>query len=318
VWLTKSTDGGNTWNKIDCDNLPPIKVGEAAFAASDTNIAIYGKNAWIATGGTAARVFHTEDMGVSWKVYNTPIIQGKSTTGIYIDGSIAKTDPIGVIGANESFNRTVGPFTMTGNNDTIIVCADIYNEVEECNEDNNCLENVFESCTTEYNIPLLEGWNLISISLKQSDTSIDSVLKDIAGQWDIIRYYNATDHNDHWEINATFTPNGFNDLINIDRKMAIWINITDVGDGYLTVTGTLASSTSIPLYKGWNFVGYPTLNDTVTIAEGLAGTSYDKVEGFDKDAPPYYLRILSDDYVMKPGEGYWIHVPEDTIWVVDW
>lgn len=76
-------DGGNTWKKIDCDNLPPIKEGEAAFAASDTNIAIYEKNAWIATGGSAARVFHTEDMGLSWKVYDTPIIQGKSTTGIY-------------------------------------------------------------------------------------------------------------------------------------------------------------------------------------------------------------------------------------------
>jgi len=241
----------------------------------------------------------------------------ESTTGIYIDGSLAKTDPVGVIGPNESYIRTVGPFTMTGENDTIKVCADYEDAISETNEDNNCLENVFESCI-EYNIPLLEGWNLISIPLKQSDTNIDSVLKDIAGQWDIIRYYNATDTNDHWETNATFKPNGLNDLSNIDRKMAIWINITDVGDGYLTVTGTSASSTSIPLYKGWNFVGYPTLNDTVAIAEALSGTGYDKVEGFDKDALPYYLKILSDDYVMKPGEGYWIHVPADTTWIVDW
>ncbi|WP_456379018.1 WD40/YVTN/BNR-like repeat-containing protein [Lutibacter sp.] len=76
-------DGGNSWNKINCENLPKITEGEAAFAASNTNIAIIGKNAWIATGGLKARIFHTSDMGITWNVYETPIIQGKSTTGIY-------------------------------------------------------------------------------------------------------------------------------------------------------------------------------------------------------------------------------------------
>ncbi|NQV77571.1 MAG: oxidoreductase [Lutibacter sp.] len=76
-------DGGNSWGKMDCENLPKIEDGEAAFAASNTNIAIVGENAWIATGGLKARVFHTSDMGLTWNVYNTPIIQGKNTTGIY-------------------------------------------------------------------------------------------------------------------------------------------------------------------------------------------------------------------------------------------
>lgn len=76
-------DGGNSWGKIPCENLPEITDGEAAYAASNTNIAIVGKNAWIVTGGKKARVFHTSDMGLTWNVYNTPIVQGKSTTGIY-------------------------------------------------------------------------------------------------------------------------------------------------------------------------------------------------------------------------------------------
>ena len=76
-------DGGNSWSKINCEGLPKIEEGEAAFAASNTNIAIVGENAWIATGGIKSRVFHTPDMGLSWNVYETPIIQGKSTTGIY-------------------------------------------------------------------------------------------------------------------------------------------------------------------------------------------------------------------------------------------
>jgi photosystem II stability/assembly factor-like uncharacterized protein len=76
-------DGGKSWGKMDCKNLPKIEEGEAAFAASNTNIAIVGVNAWIVSGGMKSRVFHTTDMGLTWKVYNTPIIQGKSSTGIY-------------------------------------------------------------------------------------------------------------------------------------------------------------------------------------------------------------------------------------------
>lgn len=76
-------DGGNTWGKMKCEDLPKIIAGEAAFVASNTNISIVGENTWIATGGKKARVFHTSDMGLTWKVYKTPIIQGKSSTGIY-------------------------------------------------------------------------------------------------------------------------------------------------------------------------------------------------------------------------------------------
>jgi len=76
-------DGGNTWGKIACENLPNAAPGEAAFAASNTNITIIGENAWIVTGGKKARVFHTPDMGLNWNVYETPIVQGKETTGIY-------------------------------------------------------------------------------------------------------------------------------------------------------------------------------------------------------------------------------------------
>ena len=63
-------DGGNSWKKLNCEKLPVIMEGEAAFAASNTNIAIVGTNAWIVTGGLNARVFHTSDMGYTWNVYD--------------------------------------------------------------------------------------------------------------------------------------------------------------------------------------------------------------------------------------------------------
>ncbi|TCK68907.1 hypothetical protein DFQ05_0417 [Winogradskyella wandonensis] len=76
-------DGGESWTKLSCDDLPKAVEGEAAFAASDTNIAIVGDNTWIATGGMASRILYSPDKGKTWTVYDTPIIQGKPTTGIY-------------------------------------------------------------------------------------------------------------------------------------------------------------------------------------------------------------------------------------------
>lgn len=76
-------DAGETWKKLPCDMLPKCIEGEAAFAASDTNIAIVGDETWIATGGMASRILYSPNKGKFWDVFNTPIVQGKPTTGMY-------------------------------------------------------------------------------------------------------------------------------------------------------------------------------------------------------------------------------------------
>lgn len=74
-------DGGETWTKLTCDELPKGIENEGAFAASDTNIAIVGDNTWVAT--TAGRVYYSPDKGNTWDVFDTPIIKEKDTQGIY-------------------------------------------------------------------------------------------------------------------------------------------------------------------------------------------------------------------------------------------
>lgn len=78
-----TNDGGKTWTKIPCADLPKTVEGEAAFAASNTNIKVLGDTVWIVTGGAKARVFKSEDKGKTWNVYDTPIIQGNGPQGIY-------------------------------------------------------------------------------------------------------------------------------------------------------------------------------------------------------------------------------------------
>lgn len=76
-------DGGDTWEKMSCERLPKVEFGEAAFAASNSNIAIFNDHVWMVTGGKKARVFHSADKGNTWEVFNTPIVQGSEMTGIY-------------------------------------------------------------------------------------------------------------------------------------------------------------------------------------------------------------------------------------------
>jgi photosystem II stability/assembly factor-like uncharacterized protein len=76
-------DGGETWTKIPCNNLPKVTDGEAAFAASNTNIVCKESATWIVSGGKKSRVYYSPDKGITWSIYETPIVQGKAMTGIF-------------------------------------------------------------------------------------------------------------------------------------------------------------------------------------------------------------------------------------------
>ena len=81
--LIVTRDGGNTWQKIPCENLPQGDGTESAFAASNSNIKIIGDKVWIATGGYKSDIYHSNDRGHTWEIIKTPIVQGRETTGIY-------------------------------------------------------------------------------------------------------------------------------------------------------------------------------------------------------------------------------------------
>jgi photosystem II stability/assembly factor-like uncharacterized protein len=107
------TDDGQSWRPISPSRLPPALEGEGAFAASNSCIAIaqesrksgaaapapLGANIWFATGGKAARVFHSSDRGKTWQVFDTPILHGPHSAGIF---SIAFRDALhGVIAGGD-------------------------------------------------------------------------------------------------------------------------------------------------------------------------------------------------------------------------
>jgi len=98
--IIRTSDGGATWKETPRASMPAARPDEAAFAASGTSIVAAAPNhVWIATGGSAARVFHSSDRGLTWSVSTTPITNGVASAGIF---SIYAASPesVFVVGGN--------------------------------------------------------------------------------------------------------------------------------------------------------------------------------------------------------------------------
>ena len=87
---------------------------------------------------------------------------GGSNTTITIDSVDVLEDPAPPLGVGECYTNTVGPFECTAPSDTIKVCADNDDDVDESNEMNNCMENVLE-CVAPARVPALTPIGLIAL-----------------------------------------------------------------------------------------------------------------------------------------------------------
>ncbi len=84
------TKDGETWQISGNDKMANAKAGEAAFAASGTCLLTQGKsNIFLVSGGNDARVFRSDNRGLTWFVADTPITKGTAGSGIF---SIAMFD----------------------------------------------------------------------------------------------------------------------------------------------------------------------------------------------------------------------------------
>lgn len=111
--LIETTDG-ETWKPIENLQMPNVIEGEAAFAASGTCLITEGKNnAFLVSGGNAARVFKSENRGKSWKAYETPITKGTAGSGIFSIAMFDKKRGVIVGGNYEKPNETNNNLAFT-------------------------------------------------------------------------------------------------------------------------------------------------------------------------------------------------------------
>lgn len=105
--IVRTEDGGATWREVPSSSLPAPLPGEAAFAASGTNVTVLAPgHAWFVTGGgPQARVFHSRDRGKSWSAYPTPL-PGAATAGLF---GIAMRDTLNGVAAGGDYQKRTEP-----------------------------------------------------------------------------------------------------------------------------------------------------------------------------------------------------------------
>ena len=84
-YLVVTRDGGETWQELPTDRMPPALPNEGAFAASGSCLAVRGtSDVWFVTGGaSSARVFHSPDRGRTWTVSDSPLRAGAAPRGSF-------------------------------------------------------------------------------------------------------------------------------------------------------------------------------------------------------------------------------------------
>lgn len=170
-------------------------------------------------------------------------------------------------------------------------------------------------------VPLFLGWNLISLPIVPSSTDPSVVFSSLEGSLATVYSWNA--QAGEWQTYDPALPPQSNTLTLVNERMGLWVHM-NAGDT-LEVSGAYPDSTTIPLYAGWNAVGFPA-SESRDPRAALASIA-DKVDvvlGYEpSDAADPWKRyspagpsFANDLATLEPGKGYWILATEDCLWEV--
>lgn len=159
-------------------------------------------------------------------------------------------------------------------------------------------------------ISLQAGWNMFSVPLTPPSAAVTSVLAPIAGAYKAVWSYDRG----RWRCYDPANP-GLSDLERIEAGRGYWINMKSARR--LTVSGEPVAA-SMPLYKGWNLVGYnASFAQSVETALDSLGDDCLSVWSFQGGTWRLYdprNPLYNDLTELAPGEGYWIETERDCQW----
>ncbi len=108
--IIRTEDFGNTWQKILAKEIPKGITGEAAFAASNSNLKQIDQNAYFISGGMVSRIYYSRDKGETWRCSELPLINNKPTTGAYTMDFYNKD--IGIVAGGDYTDKSASFKTM--------------------------------------------------------------------------------------------------------------------------------------------------------------------------------------------------------------
>ncbi|MBD3163811.1 hypothetical protein GF323_01300, partial [Candidatus Woesearchaeota archaeon] len=157
------------------------------------------------------------------------------------------------------------------------------------------------SYSSEFNISLEKGWNLVSIPFLLSNTSVSHVLSSISGNYENVISY---DNGKYLFYNPNFP---YSNLKNIDNKMGFWIYMKNKDT--LSVKGKLSESVTIVLRRGWNLIGMPYKKEiNVSDFLGSAKNRVRRIVSYENGTFRLYSPLRQHNTLskLKQGRGYWI------------
>ena len=158
--------------------------------------------------------------------------------------------------------------------------------------------------------PLLPGWNLITVPA-ESDWWASNLAGNVSG-CELVSWFNGSSQS--FESYITGGPLQFDFPILDGYGYFILVNQSS----NLMVSGYCIDNVSIPLFVGWNIIGWYHEYNTLasSLAENISGSemvswfnaSSQSFESFIVGGPPQF------DFTIIPGMGVFVLVDEDSIW----
>jgi hypothetical protein len=168
----------------------------------------------------------------------------------------------------------------------------------------------------KYVKPVNIGWNMVSIPLTISETDPKIVLQTVNDSLQNAILYDASDKSDSWKSTLA------GDLVEINNTMGFWMYVNS--SDYIITAGLVPDVTVITLYKGWNFVGYPSYTN-LNLGQTLSGVNWGSVQFYkSEDVQGDFWKHnatnkpdrINDLDMFKTGNGYWLYVTQDGPWTV--
>jgi hypothetical protein len=161
------------------------------------------------------------------------------------------------------------------------------------------------------NLLLSAGWNFISFPSLPTDKSVTKVFADVSSNVRIIWGYDNA--NKAWK---KYKPGvSDNTLTTIEGGKGYWVYMD--ASGNIDMTGWTASTAPIPLYPGWNLIGYNGNDGTINPPSGwVIIWNWENNTWKAKKAPEITGTLnVPELTTLEKGKAYWIKMGGDAEWV---
>ena len=169
------------------------------------------------------------------------------------------------------------------------------------------------SMDVKLELPLANGWNLVSVPLTPPDSDPAQVFASIAEDTNVVLHYDGCSSS--W---LPWIPGVGGPLTAVNETVAFWIQTTSVVN--LQVLGQVPACTTVHLCPGWNMISYPCATP-LPIGDALASIAgqYEVVLKYDAATGgwlPYIPGVGGPLTQLGPGGGYWIKMTAEADWTL--